>query len=369
MAFEKLTDTSVAVPFRVEPGDHPPVKAADLPAAYGQFGPKPTGPRAKPPARRAGSVRRTSSIDMSWPDGPGTDMHMLGRARDLKTTHDQPELLAHQSMTVRIDPLRTIAAIDAKPSRRGLAELIGARGGGGLRAAIDEAVADDRALHTPLALLLDDIAGASLVGGFAWSRHRDDWMGGYAAPSSGDAPVPPAQRRVMLGICSGFRPGSSALLDDGTSIAGGHAVQQVPPLTDPDDPLGWHPLEPLASVGLRRARRLDVWREGDQYAVQSHFRDSMRDPEFEEVAVHEYDIDATIDVTTQQITSLVATPLVLPYPECPGAAPHVGWLVGQPLADLRLRVLEILRGPDCCTHLNDALRALADLVVLLPLVG
>jgi hypothetical protein len=68
------------------------------------------------------------------------------------------------------------------------------------------------------------------------------------------------------------------------------------------------------------------------------------------------------------VTDLVATPRVLPYPECPGAAPNVTWLLGQPLPELRTKVLEILRGTNCCTHLNDALRALADVAALLPAV-
>ena len=38
------------------------------------------------PARQAGSVRRTSSIDMVWPGGFGTSVHLVGRARDLVTT-------------------------------------------------------------------------------------------------------------------------------------------------------------------------------------------------------------------------------------------------------------------------------------------
>jgi hypothetical protein len=41
-------------------------------------------------------------------------------------------------------------------------------------------------------------------------------------------------------------------------------------------------------------------------------------------------------------------------------------LLGQPLPGLRRRVVELLNGIDCCTHLNDALRALADVSALLP---
>jgi hypothetical protein len=50
---------------------------------------------------------------------------------------------------------------------------------------------------------------------------------------------------------------------------------------------------------------------------------------------------------------------VLPYGECPLAVTHVAALTGLPLRDLRGAVLERLRGPLGCTHLNDMLRALA----------
>ena len=40
-------------------------------------------------------------------------------------------------------------------------------------------------------------------------------------------------------------------------------------------------------------------------------------------------------------------------------------LTGYPLAGLRRSVLDTLTGIECCTHLNDALRALAEVPVLL----
>ena len=50
--------------------------------------PPPSDPVAAPPARRPGSVRRTSTMLMFWPDGLGTDLHLKGRARDLLTPVD-----------------------------------------------------------------------------------------------------------------------------------------------------------------------------------------------------------------------------------------------------------------------------------------
>ena len=46
------------------------------------------GPGVATPPRRPGSARRTSTIDMWWPQGWGTSMRILGRARDLVTPVD-----------------------------------------------------------------------------------------------------------------------------------------------------------------------------------------------------------------------------------------------------------------------------------------
>jgi hypothetical protein len=329
--------------------------------------PPPRDPLPLAPARRPGSVRRTSSIDMTWPEGPGTPMRLQGRARDIATgAKGDVGVLAEDTMEASIGPERTIAAIACAPDRAGIRALVGARGGGGLRSAVDDALPDDRRRRTPLALLLDDIAGASLVGGFAWSRHSPDWMAGFARETDGPTVVIP--RRTMVGICAGFRPGAASLLPDGTHKGGGHNVVPVPTLTDPADPIGWHPLAAMPEVAMRRARRMDVWRDGHAYRVDAHFRDSCSDPELTEVAVHEYSIEATLDAGALVLTHVAATPRVLPYAECPAAAPNVGRLVGLPLAELRLGVLDMLKGVDCCTHLNDALRALADVASLLEAV-
>lgn len=275
--------------------------------------------------------------------------------------------LAFDAVHLVVDLTRTIRAVDAVPPRPGIDGLVGARGGSGLRAALERALPADVAAHTPLALLLDDVAGASLVGGFAWSRHRPDWADSARGRIGTATPAQPL--RIMEGICAGFRPGSPNLKPDGSSVGGGHAVLPVPPLVDPSDPIGWHAMEPLAAVGLRRARRMDLWREGSVYRVDAHFRDTCSDPLLGRIAVHEYSLAAAVDAATLVLLELSALPRVLPYATCPAAAGNVGRMVGQPLGDLRASVLAALRGTDCCTHLNDCLRALADLPALVAAVS
>jgi Protein of unknown function (DUF2889) len=60
------------------------------------------------------------------------------------------------------------------------------------------------------------------------------------------------------------------------------------------------------------------------------------------------------------LRAVTPVPRVLPYDECPLAVLNVPTLVGLPLSELRTAVLRRLRGPLGCTHLNDMLRALAD---------
>ena len=320
----------------------------------------PPAPRrpAAPTPRRAVSARRTSTIDMTWPGGWGTQLLLIGRARDIVTRPGGVGLVvtSQANTTVGIGTDREIESIEASPSPQGLERLLGARGGGHLRRALDEVLPEERRNGTPLALLLDDVSGASLIAGFAWSRWNDRWMDG---PDGGPRP-----RRQMIGICSGFRPGSSALDVDGSSTRTvPHNVSPVGSLVDPLDIEGWHELPRLPPVSMRRARRIDVT-IGQEIEIDAMFRDTARVPDGGQVAIHEYHIVASADLRTGTLSKIVADPRGLPYRECPAAASNVDRLVGRPLAELRSAVLEVLRTTDSCTHLNDALRSLADVPAL-----
>ncbi len=115
---------------------------------------------------------------------------------------------------------------------------------------------------------------------------------------------------------------------------------------------------------MRRARRMDIWREAD-IRIEAAFQDSATTPEGGRAVVHEYVVRLRADPATLKITAIKAEPKVLPFTECPGAALNAQMLLGARLPDLRDIVLENLRGPAGCTHLNDALRALADIPALL----
>lgn len=136
------------------------------------------------------------------------------------------------------------------------------------------------------------------------------------------------------------------------------------PLSDPDDPLGWHALDDPPLPAMRRARRIDVWDNGGILEIDAMFRDSAWDPDGTEIAVHEYQMLGQADRASGVLRSIVAVPRVLPYAECPGAAPNASRLAGTGLQAMRTEVLARLRAADCCTHLNDGLRSLAEVPVL-----
>jgi hypothetical protein len=109
---------------------------------------------------------------------------------------------------------------------------------------------------------------------------------------------------------------------------------------------------------------MDVWQESGTLAIDAMFRDSCWDPDGSEVVVHEYQIQGTADPDTGVLLSVAAVPRVLPYVECPLAAANAARMAGTELLSMRSAVLEQLRATDCCTHLNDGLRALAEVPVL-----
>ena len=318
----------------------------------------PSDPSVAPPARRPGSIRRTSTMLMFWPGGLGTELHLQGRARDLLTpVGGAPVVVRSSDLYAVTGPARDIVRIDADPATSGLQRLVGCRAGANLRAAIAQELPDEMADGTPLYLLLDDLAGSTLISGFAYLRWADH------IPMIQNR-VANAPRRIMRDICSGFRDGASSLLSDG-SISGLRQNTAHPgPLADPGDPLGWHQLDDHPEIAMRRARRIDVWDEGGELGIDAMFRDSCWDPGGAEVVVHEYQMVARADRATGALLAVEATPRVLPYAECPGAAPNASWMAGTDLRAMRTEVLQRLRATDCCTHLNDGLRALAEVPVL-----
>ena len=317
--------------------------------------------------RRPGSVRRTSTIDTTWPQGQGQPMLMQGHARDLLTPADgsSAQTLAEGRFEILASPKREVLSVKTTPDKPALSELIGQRAGGNLRAHLARDIPEEKAAGTPLYLILDDFCGASLVAGWAWSRWVDDWLA--MARQSGQASTA-GKFGKMEGICTGFAPGSTALNPDGTSNRNQNFMP-VGPLLNPEDPLGWHDLAHQEGVGMRRARWIDLWTDGDVIQMEVGFQDSSTAPQGGRIAIHEYRLQATADRKTKTLLTLEPDPRVLPYKECPGAVANVNRLIGSSLGEMREKVLEVLPGSLGCTHLNDVMRSLAEAPQLLAKLG
>lgn len=320
--------------------------------------PPPDDPAPTPPVRHAGSVRRTSTLLMSWPGGLGTELYVQGRARDLFTPEaGDARVLARTDLTAVTGRERDIQCIRADPDVEGVDRLVGRSAGSGLRKAIAAELPEEVEAGTPLHLLLDDLAGATLIAPYIYYRWSDVYPEIRLRIENGP-------RHVMQGTCSGFRPGSSGLRPDGTLLQVGKNTARTRSLDDPADPLGWHELHEHPDVAIRRARRIDVWVDDGRIEIDAMFRDSVWAPEGHEEVLHEYQMLGSAERATGTLLAITAVPRVLPYAECPGAAPNAAWLEGTDMRALRSTVLERLRGTDCCTHLNDGLRSLAEVPVL-----
>ena len=324
----------------------------------------PHNPVVPAPPRAAGSVRRTSTIDTSRPEGILGPPDIDARVRDLWTAPDgTTEVVAEATVAAHLNgPGHELVSITSTPAVPALQALVGAVVGPGFRAKVDQVAPELRGTGVPLYLLLDDLPGATLVSGYSMLRAgvigeivHDEYL-----DARGD-------------LCAGWAVDASMM--NLIKQTGHNPVPfgpEAPPVERADDPLAFHAMEPLAPLGMRRLRRLDVMTPsapGAPYPADVFFRDSHVDADGVETIVHEYSVMVTVDGPTRTVVSIDASADVLPWQECPAAIGSAARLVGMPLADLRPWVRETFVGTSTCTHLNDVLRGLADLGHLIDIVG
>jgi hypothetical protein len=329
----------------------------------------PHEPTTGTPARRPGSIRRTSTVDSLRTQAGDRRLTLQGRARDLVTHADgRAEVVGAASTRVEIaytaGPI--VQMVETQPPVAGLDGLVGRLASTGFRAAIDDETSATRGQLEYL--LLDEIPVATLVSGYSVMH----------ATSRGDlesqiiegmrAPGPPAHGPDM---CAGFQVGGTIM----TSLSiGQHALVTGPeatPVLDPADPVGWHEFPgPLPTDGMRRWRRADLWADDSDglLHLETFFRDSHLAPDGFETIIHEYTVSATIDPIEMRVVSCSAQPRVLPFVECPQAADSGRRLEGMLVGGLRKQVRAELTGTGTCTHLNDQLREVEDAVALAALL-
>lgn len=319
-------------------------------------------PAVRQPSRRAGSIRRTSSLQSLWTKNDEPTYTIIGRARDLATFADRdPVVIAEDSIRVGMGGDGRLTSLTGSRLENRLERFAGLYPGGELRKAMAAAMPEEGHGETPLHRLLDDLAGAAFMSMAAWYA----WDGGIEGHAARTNVLSPTERPVE-GVCLSYVPGSPAMAEDGRGVDqnANHPLGPVP--LSIEDPAGFHALLPNDGPNEWRLRRTDLWREGDALLVDAWFQDSTalpRDPD-RRVIFHEYGIMARIDSTTLDFTDVSVTPHVLPYVTCHAAPATAKVLVGQNVRDLRQLVIARLRGTAGCTHLNDMLRALQDVAGL-----
>jgi hypothetical protein len=331
---------------------------ADRPVWPGTIGPSPGTP-----PRRPGSVRRTSTVDILFPDGVSV-LRLRGHARDLVTRHDGATAVVDEATTdVRVDlKERTVTSIDVIPKEWQIAasELVGCPSGSRFRRSLERVMPGPVANGTVLGLLLDEVPVATLVAGASLGRR------GLITVSAQRPRVAP-----LTGVCAGWIPDGAMAraIEDGETPFMGEGPP-APALQDTADPKGWHAVADLAEGAMRRWRRLDLCpseEPGDPLTADVLFRDSYVEPDGSESVVHEYGVTAEIS-SVGAVRAIEAVPHVLPGPDCPIAAGSAQRLEGMALADVRRHVRDEFTGTSTCTHLNDALRSMGDLANLMQFV-
>jgi hypothetical protein len=303
------------------------------------------------PTLAVGALRRTSTIDTHPAGTQRSDVDL--RARDVVSRGPGAvDVLGRVGVRAHLAE-RVIENIGVDPDDERLAQLAGSRVGPGFRATVGKLLPHEVATAGLLHLLLDDWVGAALVSGYGVQ---------HAAITLGiEEKLPAGTADHMAGICAGFAADASLVpyaRRNGT-IPSVHG-----PLAPPLDPDGIHSVEPLRPHGMRRFRRLDLTLTG---GFDAHFRDSHVDGDGVETIVHEYTVEGSIDASARTVTSVAASVRVLPWQECPGAIGSAGRITGMSLSEMRDRVRGEFVGTTTCTHLNDTLRAVADLGALLDL--
>ena len=320
------------MPTQPEPGPHRPVAAT-------------------PPVPR-GAARRTTTIDVTRPDGVAGRVVVHLDGRDVVVGPDGSERVAEEvALTAVVEPTGTLVELSGAD---GLEALTGVSARGGFTARVWDALAGEVDRRGLASSMLEDLPGAFLVGGFA----------PLAAGAMALDPDSARERAVaQADICAGWATGQP--LHTVLHEEGRYAQPMGPPAPRIEDehPGSWHELRELPPGSVRRRRLVEAGRtEGEAgIAAWTHFRDTHRgEPE---MVMHEYVVAARIS-DDERIAGVEVDVRVLPWEACPGAAASGTRIVGVTLAELPRFVRADLVGTSTCTHLNTTLRSLADVRAL-----
>jgi hypothetical protein len=308
------------------------------------------------PELAVGAARRTTSTDMTRPDGLRGGVVVVISGRDVVRAEDGTlQVVDEVGGRLEVDAATgTIGSAVLDGGRSPVPDLAGLSLRRGWGRSLSAALPDDG--RSLLGSMLEDLGGAFLVSG-------------YALLHAGVLNLPPEEgpRRAdaQQDICIGW-----AADGDVVAMLRTTGVNALPigPHAAPGLIAGdrWHALDEPGHRTVRRLRRLDVRSGRSGPIAQAHFRDSHAADGTENV-MHEYVVDPTVDVDGR-ITTIRVDARVLPWNTCPGAVPSAQRIVGATLHEIPATVRRELTGPTTCTHLNSTLRSIADIGHLLTLI-
>ena len=219
---------------------------------------------------------------------------------------------------------RDIQRIEADPAfAQGLDRLVGRRAGGNLRTAIAEELPEEVANGSPLHLLLDDLAGSTLISGFVFVR----WLDHLPEMRERFTKAPPTVACATSARAS--VPARAPCASDGSIVA--QPEHRAPrPAGRSGRPAGL--ARARRASGARHAARPPHRRVGRGRGARDRChvprqRLGPRRGRGRRARVP----DAAAEPTGRRESSLSvdAMPRVLPYAECPGAAPNASRMAGH----------------------------------------
>lgn len=312
----------------------------------------PRAPVAATPVLRDGVFRRSTYVDVGPAEGQRWLQQQpvrLAFSGELRDEVGGGDVITAAKLEAQVDEHRELTWCVTVPplaDRDGVVEgLIGQRVGPGFRRVVESVHVGPA--HDPISVLLFDLPTAALISGYAEIRSRT-----LAGIAPGDI-VGPAVLPYVEEVCAGWA--SDGLMVSSIRLGAGVPIQDCPEAPALEDP--WPDVERLRIGWLRRRRRIDLG--GD--AIDAMFRDSYAESDGRETVLHEYSIVGRLEADGA-VGALEATPHVLPFAECPLAADNVARLRGTPGVQLRATVRDELGGTAGCTHLNDLLAAIGDVL-------
>lgn len=267
-------------------------------------------------------------------------LEINGSVTDWQHGADDPRLLCHVALVCDVgdDDARTIKRLVTSPQLSEAGSFEGAALFGGFRSSIRALPSSQSRVMSLFVLLLYELPIMAIISQ-------------AGSPETSSSPIVPGQ-------CAGMVTGG-AIDVRRRSGRPGFEIGSLDPYESCSELWADIPI-PRAPM-VRRRRLIDVHTRTEESALvdlKAWFQDSLL-LAAGTAPIHEYEIEAVLDLEKDLIVWIRAVPGALPAPECPYAASSVDTLIGSTLSTVDAYISTAMRGSATCTHLNDAVKGLA----------